>query len=83
LDSIAIRGSMVGMVVVNQNRSGSTIPVADLATYLNVEVLATIPPNPEAAFEAARRNTPLSLLHLDSTTSFTFEQLADRLTAAR
>jgi pilus assembly protein CpaE len=83
LDSMAIRGSMVGLVVVNRTRSASAVSVSDLATYLNVEVLTTIPPNPEAAFEATRQNIPLSLTRLDSALSLTFEQLAKQLTTSR
>ena len=81
LDALGIGESRVGIAVVNRTRSATNIPLPKILSFLKSGFLGSIPPDPEACFDAERQGTPIVLTRPKSLIASSFRELADRLSA--
>jgi len=73
----------VGLLISNRTRSTTSVAPVEIATFLNRRVLGSIPPAPEACFEANRQGMPCVLTHSAEIMKLTFRELSERVLAGR
>lgn len=83
LDKQNIPAEVVGILISNRSRSTTSVAPMEIATFLNRRVLGSIPPAPEACFEANRQGMPLVLAHSAEIVKLAFRELSERVLAGR
>ena len=75
------RTKLLSLVLVNRIRADMQLTITQIQEQLGMQVVQLIPPAPELAFNASRRNLPLCLIQPDGLVSQQYNRLAANLGA--
>jgi len=81
LETLGVDRDHVNLVTVNRTQPALASPSSTVQSLLGQEVLATIAPAPELAFQAAENSTPMVMLQSEGTVAEQFRHLAQQLAA--
>ncbi len=83
LEKQNISNDIVGILICNRSRSTNSVAPVEVASFLDRRLLGSIPPAPEACFEANRQGLPLILTPSAEVVNMAFRDLAERIMAHR